>query len=228
MKTLTRLVPFTHEVPVDLHRPEDGGDGSLVLALHGMGMSAASFARDVLPCVPERASVLIPQAPLPFEVRGAKGIRQGNGWYVYTGDTEEFVASMRHAEAWLLRQLDFTVSDHHIDPKRVSLLGFSQGGYLAAYVGVRHASRFRRLVVAAARIKHEVLEENARRAATTDLRVLHVHGEADESVVASAAKASCDALAGWGVPTEFRTYPGGHAVLREPTCRDEVCTFLAS
>jgi predicted esterase len=225
--TLTKLVPFTHEVPVDLHRPEGDGDGSLVVALHGMGMSAASFAKDVLPCLPERASALIPQAPLPFEMRSPKGIRQGNGWYVYTGDTDDFLASMRHAEAWLLRQIEFAVADHGFDAKRVSLIGFSQGGYLAGYVGVRHATRFRRLVVAAARIKHEVLEAEARRAAARDFRVLAVHGETDESVAAAAAKASCEVLAAWGVPTEFRTYPAGHAVLRDERCRDDVRAFLA-
>ena len=228
MKTLTRLVPFTHEVPVEIHRPDDGGDGSLVVALHGMGMSAASYAKDVLPCLPERASALIPQAPLPFEMRSAKGIRQGHGWYVYTGDTESFLASMRHAEAWLLRQVEFAVTDHGLDPARVSLLGFSQGGYLAGYAGVRLATRFRRLVVAAARIKHEVLEADARRAAASGLRVLHVHGEADESVAAAAARASCEALAGWGVPAEFRTYAAGHAVLRDERCREDVREFLAS
>jgi len=227
MTTLTKLVPFTTEVPVDLHRPDDGGDGSLVVALHGMGMSAASFAKDVLPCLPERASALIPQAPLPFEMRSAKGMRQGNGWYVYTGDTDDFLASMRLAEAWLLRQIDFAVADHGFDARRVSLLGFSQGGYLAGYVGVRHAARFRRLVVAAARIKHEVLEADARRAAAREFRVLAVHGETDESVAATAASASCLALAAWGVPTEFRTYPAGHAVLRDERCSDDVRTFLA-
>jgi phospholipase/carboxylesterase len=225
---MTRLVPFTHEVPVDLHRPDDGGDGSLVVALHGMGQSAESFAKDALPCVPERASTLIPQAPLPFEMRGAKGIRQGNGWYVYTGETESFLASMQHVEEWLLKQVDFVVRDHGFDARRVSLLGFSQGGYLAGYVGVRHATRFRRLVVAAARIKHEVLEADAKRASETGLRVLHVHGDADESVAAAAARSSADALAGFGVPTEFRTYASGHAVLRDERCREDVRAFLAS
>jgi phospholipase/carboxylesterase len=228
MTTFTKLVPFTHEVPVELHRPESGGDGSLVVALHGMGMSAASFAKDVLPCLPPGAAALIPQAPLPFEMRSAKGIRQGNGWYVYTGDTEDFLASMRHVEAWLLKQIEFAVADHGLDAKRVALLGFSQGGYLAGFVGVRHAARFRRLVVAAARIKHEVLEQDARRAATGAMRVLAVHGETDESVAASAAKASCDALAGWGVPAEFRTYTAGHAVLRDERCREDVRAFLGS
>jgi phospholipase/carboxylesterase len=227
MPALTRLVPFTHEVPVVLHRPDDA-DGSLVVALHGMGQSAEYFAKDVLPCLPPRACALIPQAPLPFEMRGAKGIRQGNGWYVYTGETEAFLASMRHAEDWLLKQIDFAATDHGLDPKRTSMLGFSQGGYLAGFVGVRHAARFRRLVVAAARIKHEALEADAKRAAETGLRVLAVHGDKDESVAATAAKASCDALAGWGVPTEFRTYDWGHAVLRDERCAGDVRAFLAS
>jgi phospholipase/carboxylesterase len=227
MTTLAKLVPFTHEVPVELHRPDDGGDGSLVVALHGQGMSAASFAREVLPCLPERTSALVPQAPLPFEMRSSKGMRQGNGWYIYTGETDDFLASMRRTEEWLVRQIEFCVADHGFDAKRVSLLGFSQGGYLAGYVGLRHAARFRRLVVAAARIKHEVLESDARLAAGVGLRVLQVHGDADESVAAAAVRASCGALAGWGVACEFRTYPCGHAVLRDDACRADVRAFLA-
>ena len=228
MTTISKLVPFTHEVPVELHRPDGGGDGSLLLALHGMGMSAESFARDVLPCLPDGMSALVPQAPLPYEMRSPNGIRQGNGWYIYTGDTDAFLASMQRAEAWLLRQVEFAVADHGFDPARVSLLGFSQGGYLAGFVGLRHAKQFRRLVVAAARIKHEVLEGDARRAATKDFRVLQVHGGADESIAAATARASCEAIAASGVPAEFRSYPAGHAVLREEPCRADIRTFLGA
>ncbi len=226
MTTLTRLVPFTHEVPVVLHRPDDA-DGSLVVALHGQGMSSESFAEVALPCVPARASCLVPQAPLPYELRGKSGVRQGNGWYVYdSAESENFVASMRRTEEWLVRQVDFAVRDGAFDGMRVSLLGFSQGGYLAGFIGVRHAARFARLVVASGRIKHEALEADAHRAAGTPLRVLAVHGESDEGVSPAAARASCDALAAWGVPTEFRTYPCGHAVLKDARCVADVRAFL--
>jgi len=227
VRVATRLVPFTHEVPVDLHRPDDDGDGSLVVALHGMGMSAASFWKDVERFLPERASALVPQAPLPFEMRGADAMRQGNAWYLYTGETEAFLASMRRTEEWLVRQIDFFVRDHGFDGKRVSLVGFSQGGYLAGWVGVRHAARFARLVVAGGRIKHDALEADARRAAATPLRVLAVHGEKDEGVSPAAARASVDAIAAWGVPAEFRTYACGHAVLRDAACAADVKAFLA-
>jgi phospholipase/carboxylesterase len=227
MRTLTKLVPFTREVPVLLHRPDDGGDGSLVVALHGMGMSAEAFAETALALAPPAASVLVPQAPLPFEMRTAKAMRQGNGWYVYTGEDEAFLASMRRTEEWLVRQIDFAVADHGLDAKNLSLLGFSQGGYLAGWMGLRHSARLRHLVVAAARIKHEVLADDARRAAASGLRVLQVHGESDENVAAAAAKASCEALAAAGVAAEFRSYPGGHAVLKDARCRADVRQFLA-
>jgi phospholipase/carboxylesterase len=227
MQELTRLVPFTHEVPVELHRPEDA-DGSLVVALHGMGMSAASFAKDALPLLPERASLLLPQAPLPYEVRGMSGLRQGNAWYVYTGDTGPFLEAMARTEEWLLRQVDFAVQDGGFDAKRVALVGFSQGGYLAGWTGIRHPARFSRVVVAAARIKHEVLEADARRAGPEGQRVLQVHGEDDPSVGVAPARASCEALVAWGLPCEFRVYRGGHAVLRDPACIADVRRFLAS
>jgi phospholipase/carboxylesterase len=228
MPTLTRLVPFTHEVPVDLHRPDDGGDGSLVVVLHGMGMSAASFAETARALAPPAASVLVPQAPLAFELRGKDGVKQGNGWYVYdTSESDAFLASMRRTEEWLIRLVEFVTVDHGFDRARVSLVGFSQGGYLAGWVGIRHAPRFRRLVVAGGRIKHDVLEADVRRAAATPLRILGVHGEQDEGVSPAAARASVEAVAAWGVPAEFRTYPCGHGVLKDERCRADVRAFLA-
>ncbi len=228
MTVLRRLVPFTREVPVDLHRP-DAPDGSLVVVLHGMGMSAADFAETALAIAPPAASVLVPQGPLAFEVRTRDGVRPGNGWYVYdTRESDAFVSSMRRTEDWLVRLVEDVVSDHGLDRGRVALVGFSQGGYLAGWVGLRHAALFRRLVVAAGRIKHEALEADARRAAELGLRVLGVHGEADEGVLPSAARASVEAVAAWGVAAEFRTYPVGHAVLMDEACRRDVRKFLSA
>ncbi len=221
---------FTLSVPADLHRPADGGDGSLLVALHGQGMSPKRFARQVLPALPPGWSALIPQGPLPFEIRRPGSFKQGNAWYVYLGDDEGFVRSMQRTEAWLLDVIDRTVADAGLDPDRVSLLGFSQGGYLAAYVGVRHASRFRRLVVAGGRIKHEVLEDAARAAAADhpDFRVLDVHGADDPSVALEAVAASVEAIRSCGLTVDLRTYSTGHAVLRDPDCARDVAAWLAA
>lgn len=224
--------PFTLDVPVEFHVPADP-DGSLVVALHGMGQSAASFAKDALPCAPARACVLIPQGPLPYEIRSGDGPpRQGNAWYVYTGESAGFLRSMERTEAWLLSAVDAAVGGEFgradLDPRRVALVGFSQGGYLAGFVAVRHAERFRALVVAGGRIKDEALAGDAPRAAAAGLRVLDVHGEDDPSVKPGPCRASAERLASFGVSVDFRTYACGHAVLRDERCRADVRAFLAA
>ncbi len=224
--------PFAIDVPVEVVPPRgaDGAaceaDGSVVVALHGMGHSAASFAKDVAPLLPPGATGILPQAPYPYEIRGSGGIRQGNAWYVYTGESESFLASMAKTETWLLALVAAEIARLGLDARRVALLGFSQGGYLAGFVGVRNPSRLRALVVAGGRIKDEVLEDAARSAG--DLSVLHVHGEQDESVKPGPSRASAEHLASWGVPTEYRGYPCGHAVLRDERCREDVRAWLAA
>ena len=221
---------FALDVPAVLHGPAGEGDGSLVVALHGQGLSPAAFEGDVLPLVPPGASALFPQAPLPFEIRpddrtdGAAPPRRGNAWYVYTGESADFVREMERTEAWLLGVIDAVVAEARLDAGRVALLGWSQGGYLAGFVGVRRPDRFRALVVASARIKDEVLAGAAPRAA--DLRVLGVHGDRDRHVSADAARASVERMNACGLRAEFRTYPRGHAVLRDEGCRGDVREFL--
>lgn len=219
---------FQVEVPVELHMPKLPPDGSLLVALHGMGMSPATFRRRVLPLAPPGYTVLIPQGPLPYEMRSAGGIRQGNAWYIYLGDEAAFIESMQATEEWLLGMIDRYVEFHGLDPTAVSLLGFSQGGYLAGYVAIRNAHRFRRLVVAGGRIKHEVLLDDAARAATErpDFEILCVHGEEDGSVALDAVEKSVAAVAACGIPTELRTYATGHSVLDHEPCRNDVMAFL--
>jgi predicted esterase len=220
-------VPYLQSVPVELRRPARDADGSLVLALHGMGMSPRSFTRDVLPAVPERSTVLLPRGPLPFEQREPTGIKQGNAWYIYTGDGPALLDSLGRAENWLLYVLDAALGRGGLDRERVSLVGFSQGGYMAGWLGVRHPGRFDRLVVAGGRIKDESLspEERATLTAST-LRVLAVHGEDDPGVSPAAARRSVEALAALGLDATFRSYPCEHAVLRDPDCRNDVRSFL--
>lgn len=223
-------VPFMQSVPVELRRPEEP-DGSLVVALHGQGMRPASFARETLPAMPERATVVYPQAPLPFEVRRPGRIKQGNGWYIYLGPTDEgFLASMQRAENWLRYVLEATLARGGLDPDRVSLMGFSQGGYLAGYVGLRNAALFDRLVVAGARLKHEELADAARAAATArpGFRVLDVHGEQDEGVPVEPCRQSAHEIAECGVDVDFQTFDTTHNVLRDDDCRRVVRAFLSA
>ena len=91
-----------------------------------------------------------------------------------------------------------------------------------------HNLRF--LVVAGARLKHEILEEATRAAAAAhpSFRILDVHGEEDEGVGVESCRESAAKITACGVPVEFRTYPTNHHVLRDDTCRADVRAFLQS
>ena len=48
--------------------------------------------------------------------------------------------------------MDRVIDEYPVDPARRVLLGFSQGGYFAGYLGIRDSHRISGLVVMGARI----------------------------------------------------------------------------
>lgn len=228
---VSSVQPFTHDVVCDLHLPDDS-DGSLVVALHGMGQRVGSFTEDAVAITPPRAALIVPRGPFPFEKRRPEGPPvQAHAWYVWTGDQTAFLKSMERVSQWLLRVIDAQIAaaqqfGAELDSRRAGLVGFSQGGYLAGYLAVRNPGWFRACVVAAGRIKDEVLADAAPRAAAAGLRFLDVHGDQDEFVRHEACRASAERIAALGVPVDFRTYACGHDVLRHPQCRADVQSFL--
>ena len=135
------------------------GPAPLLVALHGQGMSADRFLRILLPLDKGPLRLVIPEGMYPYEIRREDRIVIGYSWYLYRGDQAEFRAHLARSEEHLRSLLDEIEARHPVDRKRSVLLGFSQGGYLAGFVGLRHRDRFGGLVIASARLKHEFLEK---------------------------------------------------------------------
>jgi len=185
----------------------------MVTALHGMGMNADEFAELLAPLQDLPIILFVPEGVHPFEIRAGGRMRIGRAWYLYTGDETEFVQSMSSSGRHLRTLVDRVIAEHRVDPERRVLLGFSQGGYFAGYLGVKNSSRITGLVVMAARVKDEVLEKELARA--SGLQVLLVHGKKDRAVPFSAAKKSMAALEDAGLDVELKAYDCGHHVTAE-------------
>ena len=127
-----------------------------------MGMNAEEFAELLAPIQDLPIILFVPEGVYPFEIRAGGQMRIGRAWYLYTGDEAGFVQSMTQSGRHLRTLVDRVIAEQNVDPERRVLLGFSQGGYFAGYLGVKHASRISGLVVMAARIKGEVLEKGQR------------------------------------------------------------------
>ena len=200
-------VPYTLEVPA---APPPAAGWPLLLALHGMGMRAETFAERVRPALPPGVALAVPQAPLPYETARPDGSRTiRHAWYVYDGGSPEFRARL-HRAADLVRELRAAVlAGRPLDPARVVLLGFSQGGYLAAVAALRDPRSWRGLAVCAARVKDEMLA--AELPAARGFPVLLAHATGDASIPADALARGRAALHAHGAAVTAAEVPGPHA-----------------
>lgn len=96
----------------------------LIIALHGYGASGKDISGAWKSVAAQRGAILLcPQ--------GVHAAADGFEW-----------GNPREAEYIVLRALEQIERDHPLDPRRIVLTGFSQGGYMAFYLGARHPQKF--------------------------------------------------------------------------------------
>lgn len=187
-----------------------GPGAPLVLAFHGRWEDEKAMVRRV----GDRGGGLswaFPRAPLEdaYEFRGKQGL--GYSWYEYNGDAEAFKESLRVVGHHVLERLDGILRETGADPRRVHLLGFSQGGYLAGALAFTWPERFAGAALMGARFKTELLEDGFDRIG--HLRLYSGHGVRDRRVLPEPAARCVQELVDAGVAVEHREYDCGHRVV---------------
>jgi polyhydroxybutyrate depolymerase len=158
--------PFRTVAPQKLR-----GSVPLVILLHGWGSSGAEqdehFKLSTL--VEKRGFVLA----LPDGEVGAKGLRFWNATDVCCGfgaggdDVAYVVAMIRDLKA-----------RYPIDPKRVFIVGFSNGGFMAHRLACEHSG----LVAAVVSVAGAPWKDEAKCAPSAPVSVLQVHGTDDQTI----------------------------------------------
>ena len=204
--SFTRSIRYLVDPP-----PVTAPPAPLLTALHGQGMSAERFRRVLRHLPPTGHARLFPDGPYVFEMRDPPQIRAGHGWYIYLGDSDGFRRELEQTETHLLTTLDHIEAEQGTtDRARSVLLGFSQGGYLAGFVGLRHPERFGGVVISAARLKHEFLVDELARGGSALPAVLLLHSPDDPATAFARAEESRDLLAEAGADVELFSHEGGH------------------
>ncbi len=183
---------------VGLHGFGDDGDR---LAERLEGLDGAPYAR------------LWPDGPFPVELRDGAVRRVGRAWYQYTGDQPDFRRALAFGAAHVERAVDAACDGQPIDRSFIAMLGYSQGGYLAAVTALGAPDRWCGLVAIACRIKSEILDEPLSRAA--GFPVLVVHGKRDEAVKPEPQIAEVKKLRSRGIAVETLLHDGGHGLPSE-------------
>lgn len=192
-------------------------DASLIF-LHGLGDTGHGWS-DVVPALGLPASLAVrcvfPHAPeMPVTLNRGYVMP---AWYdLYDGDfsaradLDGVRLSRQHAEALIARERTRGVASD-----RIVLGGFSQGGAVALYAGVRHAERLAGVValstylIDADRLTQEAAPANR------DVPIFMAHGTEDPVVRYAWGEGSAKTLQAHGWPVEWHSYRMPHSAVLE-------------
>jgi phospholipase/carboxylesterase len=191
------------------HVPAGDGPFPVIVALHGWGASA----HDLIGLAPildgGRSIVLCPQGPVAFEV-GTGAV--GYGWFPLATGRPPDPAELRKGVDAIQGFLDQALVSHPVDPRKVVLLGFSQGGVMAYELALRAPGSYAGLVALSSWLPTGLVDSIPSSPELENLPTLVIHGTQDPMISVDLARQSRDALAQLGVPASYREYEMGHEI----------------
>ncbi len=181
------------------------GPAPAAVLLHGWGGDESSMAVFET-AFPPGWLLIRPRAPYPLP-------EGGYAWYPLTADGKPDPQAIRKSLVQLIRLLNALPQRHPIEPRRWLLVGFSQGGALAALLALQAPERIAGLAVFSG-----FLPEFP--GATTPARrlgfpVFVAHGLHDPMVPIERARQLCRRFHLLGAETTCIEYPGDHKASAE-------------
>jgi phospholipase/carboxylesterase len=190
------------------------GDGPFptILALHGWGANA----QDLLGLAPffhgGEALVVCPEGPVAFEIQ--PGL-VGRGWFPIRSGRPPDPAEFSRGAALLRGFVDEMLRRYPVNPRKLVVLGFSQGGVMAYDLVLKDPERFAGLVALSSWLPAELAATVPRRPELAQLPVFVAHGSQDPMLPVAMGQSSRDGLLQLGVPVTYREYAMGHEVRPE-------------
>ena len=185
-------------------------DGTIIW-MHGLGADAHDF-EPIVPMLnldtPKR--FVFPNAPVrPVTINGGMEMR---AWYDIdlsnpTVGTTDIRESAEDVRALFTREMAQGVPE-----ERIVLAGFSQGGVIATYLGLRYDARLRGIMALSTYLHdHEHVAEEVS-FASVDVPIFMAHGIQDPMIPITRAITSRETLLGLNYQVEWHEYAMGHQV----------------
>lgn len=200
------------------HVPAGDGPFPAIIALHGWGASA----HDLLGLAPVlfdgHAVMLCPQGQVTVPFGGGQ---QGYGWFPLRMGQPTDVEAYRGAAESLHEFVDTALGRYPIDPGKVVVAGFSQGGMMAYGLALSDPARFAGLAALSSWFPPPLVAELPKKPEHEGFPVLVLHGTRDDRIDVEQARESREALRPYGVAMTYRELDMGHEI-----CPDALKIFL--
>jgi len=184
-----------------------------IIWLHGLGADGHDFA-GIAPqlALDHAARFIFPHAPLrPVTINGGYVMR---AWYDVKGldksapeDLAGIQASSQAINAWIEHEHTRGIPYH-----KIILAGFSQGGAIALYAGLRHPQRLGGILALSSYLPQAAVTAQETQGRHRDLPIFIGHGTEDTVVALTWGELSHQHLQSIGYQPEWHTYPMPHSV----------------
>jgi len=217
-------MPAMTQLPEAIEIESAPAPDAAVIWLHGLGADGHDFE----PVVPElqlperlRVRFVFPHAPVrPVTINMGMPMR---AWYdiLQMGGGREDEAGIRASQAQV-KSLIEREKRRGVEPRRIVLAGFSQGGAIALQAGLRHAERLGGILALSTWLPLAGTLAAERNAANRDTPVFMAHGTHDPMIALARARESRAALEALGYAVEWKEYAMAHSV-----CGEEIADIAA-
>ena len=207
---MAKDLSLTHLVRQPAAPIAGGPPPPLLVLLHGVGSNESDLF-GLAPYLDRRFLIVSARAPVVMGY-GAYG------WFNIEFTPAGLVADVAQARA-SLQQLSVFVGElvetYSADPRRVYLLGFSQGAMMSLSLMLSQPEGIAGVVAMSGRLPSEILAEVRDAGAFAGLPVLVTHGTFDQVLPIENGRAIRDALTALPVALTYREYPMAHEVSQE-------------
>jgi phospholipase/carboxylesterase len=207
------FIPHT----IDINPPGSGLKAS-VIWLHGLGADGNDFVPMVEQLnlvIRQKVRFVFPHAPLR-SITVNSGMRM-RAWYDIfelnlsrCDDLKGIQESETLINLLIEREISLGVPSHQI-----ILGGFSQGGAISLYTGLRYPTRLGGIIALSAYMPAADVFSEARSLENTQTPIFMAHGLSDSVVPFMLGNISRQQLEGLNYPVEWRSYPMAHTVVQE-------------
>ena len=192
-----------------LYEPSGPGPHPTILALHGRGANALDLI-GLAPFVCDGKFLAIcPQGPVKTPI-GPNTM--GYSWYPMSMGGPPDIEAILNSRKRLQQFLDECLKQYPIDPRKLVLLGFSQGGVMAHSLALAAPERFAALAVLSSWLPEELLPRLSVPGSVQSLPTLVQHGSEDPMIQVGRARDSVERLRQLRVPLTYREYDMGHEI----------------
>lgn len=180
----------------------------LIILLHGYGSNEEdlfSFAAELSPdayIISLRAPYSVP----PY----------GYAWYAINFDENmnKFSDDNQAIESRdaIVAFIDQLVSKYPIDPKKVDLIGFSQGAILSYAIALSYPEKVNKIVALSGYFNENILKDDYQDNNFKDLKIFASHGTVDQVIDIQWARKTPEVLKALQIEHQYHEYPVGHGV----------------